>query len=157
MQQKEEDIHANYFVHSCMDFFVVLWFQTPMKNLDCFCKWFYYHTWYFIGIYSYSLSVLLVFEIVDLYKMWMLNNKLSWKCIVIRITKKNIGDIDGVALCTIQLAKKKLAEDWLCNCLHFHINFPCNKWWLVLLFTSLGDELSCRTLGNQSQTRLFSF
>ena len=36
--QKEEDIHANYFVHSSMDFFVVLWFQTPMKNLDCFCK-----------------------------------------------------------------------------------------------------------------------
>ena len=38
--QKEEDIHANYFVHSSMDFFVVLWFQTPMKNLDCFCKCF---------------------------------------------------------------------------------------------------------------------
>ena len=58
------------------------------------------------------------------------------------------------------LAKKYLwrkTDKLFAHFLHFHINFPCNKWWLVLLFTSLGVELSCRTLGNQSQTRLFSF
>ena len=85
----------------------------------------------------------------------------------IKIAKKNLGDKEAVALflCLRNRFLRLLAKKYLwrktdklfAHFLHFHINFPCNKWWLVLLFTSLGVELSCRTLGNQSQTRLFSF
>ena len=84
-----------------------------------------------------------------------------------KIAKKNLGDKEAVALfpCLHNRFLRLLAKKYLwrktdklyAHFLHFHINFPCNKWWLVLLFMSLGDELSCRTLGNQSQTRLFSF